>query len=165
MSVTDATAADLPAVELAVFVPSAAADMGTRAGSPAAQGSKEYKGHVRSRKTGRMVPNLQEVSAAVAPWRTLIAAHVAPRWRPRPPMAAALGLRLEYVMPRPIGTSKRHTPPAIKRPDLDKLQRAVFDSLTGIVWRDDSIIIDVHATKRLAEVGEQPGCWIRVWRA
>jgi crossover junction endodeoxyribonuclease RusA len=120
-------------------------------GSPAAQGSKRHVGN------GRMV----EQSKNVGPWRDRVA------WWARqiysgPLLLGAVVLRLEFVMPRPTSTPKRRTPPAIKRPDADKLQRAVFDSLTGIVWKDDSQVVDVHAVKRLAELGESPGARITV---
>lgn len=51
-----------------------------------------------------------------------------------------------------------HTPPpAIKKPDTDKLIRAVCDAFTGTVWHDDAQVIDIHASKRLAEPDERPG--------
>jgi Holliday junction resolvase RusA-like endonuclease len=43
--------------------------------------------------------------------------------------------------------------PAVK-PDLLKLARGVEDALTGIVWRDDSLIVDEVLAKRF---GEQAG--------
>lgn len=33
------------------------------------------------------------------------------------------------------------------RPDLDKLQRALLDALTGVCYEDDGQVIDVHAWK------------------
>lgn len=39
---------------------------------------------------------------------------------------------------------------------------AVFDAMSGVVWRDDSQVIQVVAAKRLAELDEQPGVHIRV---
>lgn len=35
-----------------------------------------------------------------------------------------------------------------KRPDVDKLGRAVLDALTGIVWRDDCQVVGLTMTKR-----------------
>lgn len=75
----------------------------------------------------------------------------------------ALHVRLEFVLNRPASTSKRATPPAIKRPDLDKLIRAVLDALSSAgVWRDDSQVVSTLAEKRLAEIGEPTGCRIKV---
>jgi crossover junction endodeoxyribonuclease RusA len=72
-------------------------------------------------------------------------------------------VHLQFVMPRPKSTPKRSTPPAVKKPDLDKLQRAMFDAIGSAgVWRDDSQVTDVVAGKRLAGLNETPGVWVRV---
>lgn len=70
-----------------------------------------------------------------------------------------------FVLKRPASTPKRApTPPAIKKPDCDKLLRAIFDAMTGIVYADDSQVTEEFADKRLAEEFEQPGCWVSVGR-
>ncbi|MCH9728405.1 MAG: RusA family crossover junction endodeoxyribonuclease [Actinomycetia bacterium] len=125
-------------------------------GKPAPQGSKRHVGR------GIMI----ESSATVGPWRerVALAAHNAMRDRPDLSMFDGVPLRvgIEFLMPRPASTPKRVTPPAIKRPDLDKLVRAVFDALTSVVWSDDSAVVELRASKRLTEVNEQPGAHIRV---
>ncbi len=45
------------------------------------------------------------------------------------------------------------------RNDVDKLQRAVFDALTGYVYDDDGRIADVHARK---EWSEKEGVLIKI---
>ena len=79
-----------------------------------------------------------ESSAAVGPWRERIAIaahafisqHVSIN-TPLPFTGQPLALTLKFVMPRPVSTPKRRaTPAAIKRPDIDKLIRAVCDALT-----------------------------------
>ena len=120
-------------------------------GRPAPQGSKRHVGG------GRLV----ESSKAVGPWRDLVAWHAAQEFRIAP-LDGPLRVSLMFVMPRPSGTPKRTTPAAVKRPDLDKLVRSVFDALSGVVWRDDSQAVEIHAYKRLAELDETPGCRIRV---
>lgn len=119
-------------------------------GRPAPQGSKRHVGH----------GVLLESSKAVGPWRTLVAWHVAQEWR-NPPMDGPVSVYLEFVMPRPASCPKRSTPPAIRRPDVDKLTRAIFDAVTGVLWRDDSQVVSVTAEKRIAELNEQPGCRIQ----
>lgn len=70
-----------------------------------------------------------------------------------------------FVMRRPQGLAKsKPTPPALKRPDLDKLTRAAFDAMTGLVYVDDSQIIEDHCYKRTAEVDEDTGVTICVDR-
>jgi crossover junction endodeoxyribonuclease RusA len=120
-------------------------------GKPAPQGSKRHVGG------GVMV----ESSKAVAPWRTTVAWHAAQAYRVAP-LDGAVWVSLLFVMPRPAATPKRSTPQAVKRPDLDKLTRAVFDALSGVVWRDDSQVVQLVASKRLASLEEQPGVNIRV---
>lgn len=121
------------------------------AGRPAPQGSKRHVGK------GILV----ESSKAVGPWRELLAFYAAQGYR-GPLIDVAVAVQIEFVMPRPAGAPKRSTPPATKRPDIDKLARAVLDALSGVVWRDDSLIVDLHQTKRIAEIGETPGAHIRV---
>ena len=38
-----------------------------------------------------------------------------------------------------------------KRPDIEKLARSTNDALTGLVWKDDSQIVDLHIYKRYAD--------------
>lgn len=129
--------------ELEVFVP----------GKPAAQGSKRHVGH------GRMI----EQSKAVGPWRERVA-YAASQQRGGQiiPRDVPLRVVLHFVMPRPASCPKRSTPAATKRPDADKMIRAVFDALTGVTWTDDSQVVAVSAFKRLAALDETPGCHIRV---
>jgi crossover junction endodeoxyribonuclease RusA len=56
----------------------------------------------------------------------------------------ALGLRFRLL--RPASRPKRDTRPD-RRPDLDKLVRAVFDGLTGIAFADDAQIVYCVAEK------------------
>lgn len=114
-------------------------------GRPAPQGSKRHLGN------GIMV----ESSKAVKPWRVDVA------WAAREafltPLDGAVRLELGFVMPRPKSAPKKSTPAAVKRPDLDKLVRAVMDAITGVVVVDDSQVVHLVATKRIAEIGESPG--------
>lgn len=43
--------------------------------------------------------------------------------------------------------SKRYTTFHVVKPDIDKLQRAVLDALTGIAYVDDAQVIGVHTSK------------------
>jgi len=130
-------------VTLTFFVP----------GKPAPQGSKKHVGN------GRMV----EMSRDLKPWRESI------RWaaleRSHGPLMyeGPVSVRLQFVMPRPASAPKRSTPPAIKRPDLDKLIRSVLDALSSAgVWHDDSQVVEVYASKRIAELAEKPGVAVLV---
>lgn len=125
-------------------------------GVPAPQGSKRHVGK------GRMI----ESSQAVKPWRESI------RWAliglPRKqraswPLTGAVCVWLDFTMPRPVSTPKRRTPPAIRKPDLDKLARAVLDAIGSAgTWGDDAQVVQLHCTKRLAMLGESPGLHITI---
>ncbi|MGR6028991.1 RusA family crossover junction endodeoxyribonuclease [Rhodococcus erythropolis] len=119
-------------------------------GAPAPQGSKRHVGH------GRMV----ESSKALGPWRERVA--LAAHSHADGLMGGPIGIRLKFVMPRPKSTPKRTTPPAVKRPDIDKISRAILDAITGVIIADDSQVVDLHATKRLAELDESHGVHIEL---
>lgn len=129
---------------LSVFVP----------GHPAPQGSKRHVGN------GRMV----ESSKYLPGWRESVrAALIDSHGRPCIQFAGAVHVDLEFIMYRPAGTPKKRTPPAIKKPDIDKLERAILDSVTSAgVWRDDAQVTSVTKIKRIAEIGEAPGCKIEL---
>src|SRR5262245_42268183 len=58
----------------------------------------------------------------------------------------AVALSVVFYLPRPVSLPRRVVLP-VKKPDLDKLLRTVFDSLTGIVVKDDAQIVEVSASK------------------
>ena len=60
-----------------------------------------------------------------------------------------------FALPRPKSLAKKVTW-HLKRPDIDKLSRAALDALSGVIWRDDSQVVKLHATKYYAEPGEPP---------
>lgn len=124
-------------------------------GRPAPQGSKRHIGH------GRMI----ESSRHLAPWRQHIAIAAHNAMHHRALIDGAVTIRIQFVMPRPVGTPKSRTPPAVKRPDLDKLVRAVLDAASGTIWRDDSQIVEITATKRIADAAETPGAVIDIIEA
>lgn len=132
---------------IAVFVP----------GDPASQGSKRHVGG------GRMV----ESSKKLKPWRSDVRCHLLDdENQPRARFDGAVHVEAEFVMPRPSGTPKRSEPPAVKKADLDKLLRAIFDAITSSgVWRDDKQVVSVSAAKRLAKIGETPGLHLEIMEA
>lgn len=143
--------------DFALFVP----------GRPAPQGSKRYLGRAGGK--GITV----ESSKAVAPWRAdireqiLIAlADPGTYGQHDTPLTGPLHVEISFTMPRPASTPKTRTPPAVKRPDLDKLARAVLDAVGSAgLWVDDSQVTRMLCDKRIAGIGETPGAMIRIRRA
>ena len=73
-------------------------------------------------------------------------------------------LTVTFRLPRPQSLPKRclhHT----KKPDVDKLVRATNDALTGVLYIDDSQIVDLHARKCYAAIGATPSAHITVEEA
>lgn len=58
-------------------------------------------------------------------------------------------VEVTFYLPRAKNAKKKLFPDT--RPDLDKLQRAVGDALSGIAYVDDSRIVDWHPRKRFAD--------------
>lgn len=125
-------------------------------GDAAPQGSKSFKGM----RGGRAI--LAESSKALGPWRERVALAAHAHGWTLAPAGVPVAVELLFVRPRPLSTPKRRTPPAVKKPDLDKLERAILDAITGIAFTDDSQVTDLHSRKRLAEIGEVPGVHITV---
>ena len=125
-------------------------------GKPAPQGSKSFKGFRNGR--GVMV----ESSKEVGPWRERVALAAHNAMGGRNLFDGAVHAHLEFTMPRPKSAPKRSTPPAAKRPDIDKLARACLDAISGVIICDDSQIIELRASKRIAKIGETPGVAITV---
>ncbi len=88
------------------------------------------------------------------------------------PTIAPVAVRVTFLFARPKshglrwGTrgKPRLLPPPTSRMlgDVDKLCRGFLDSLTGVVWQDDSQVVRLEAEKAYAEVGEVPGARVVV---
>jgi crossover junction endodeoxyribonuclease RusA len=124
------------------------------AGIPAPQGSKRHVGG------GRMV----EQSRAVGPWREAVRAETQRAvllnsdWYAG--TSAASRVAITFRLPKPKSAPARVLFP-VKRPDIDKLARAVLDGLVaGGALADDSQVVDLLVSKRFATT--RPGCIIEI---
>lgn len=130
-------------------------------GIPVGQGSmKAFK----SRK-GKVVVTHQ--SSQTKPWREAI------KWSAKQEMAirvmglmsGPLAVDLVFHLPKPrqhkLRTFKQREQWAFpwRRPDLDKLQRAAMDALTGVVIHDDAQVVTMGARKIY---GDEPGLEVLV---
>lgn len=85
-------------------------------------------------------------------WATLVG-HVGRQHAPSTPIAdAGLALTIVFWMPRPARAPKRVRLP-LKRPDLDNLFHKITDQWNGVLWADDSQIVDVVIRKRFTRDG------------
>lgn len=119
-------------------------------GTPIPQGSKTVA-HGGGRSWVR------EDNRKIEPWRNDVAAAAVVAMRGRLPIAGAARLEATFAFDRPRSHFRtgRHAgqlrPGAPvycdRRPDLDKLLRAIGDALSGIVVADDARLVEVAAAK------------------
>ena len=83
-------------------------------------------------------------------------------------LAGPVEVRVTFRLPRPAGHSGKRgllaSAPAfpVRKPDADKLGRALLDALTGVVFLDDAQVVDLVVRKRYADIGQQPGAAVEV---
>lgn len=128
-------------------------------GIPAPQGSKKYVGN------GIMV----ESSKKVKPWRAAVGHEAMVAMAGRVIFEGPVSVHIVFHFPRPKGhfRSSGAVKPGrewhVQKPDIDKLERAVFDAMKGIAWRDDSQVVESLKTKRWTT--RTPGAEIVIRRA
>lgn len=135
-------------------------------GVPIPEGSKTPV--IRRRANGQQFVFLMDGRDAKAQkafkrWRADITTIATRAWAGRPPIEAqhAVAITLSFRILPPATIPKGRWAPSVA-PDLDKLVRAVGDSLTGVVYVDDGQIVDIHTRKRYVRDGEKPGVDILV---
>tara|TARA_Y100000593_G_scaffold4213_4_gene8344 strand:- start:7397 stop:7861 length:465 start_codon:yes stop_codon:yes gene_type:complete len=141
-------------------------------GTPRPQGSK--RGFVRG---GRVV--LVENSKYHKEWRKTVAEAAKEAMNPKsgayniPRLTGPLTMALQFFFARPkahFRTGKfsdelKASAPVYhtQTPDLDKLIRSVDDSLTGIVFEDDSLVVSLTSSKQWRDgPGQKPGVLVYV---
>src|SRR5574343_627316 len=119
-----------------------------------------------NRHTGRA--HIVDTSKYVKDWRAAVAAvaYEATKDSLCCPVRGALTLVVTLYLPRPKshyranGEVKVSAPPyPVTKPDTTKLLRSTEDALTGIVWKDDSQIVEQFICKKY---GEKPRAEIEV---
>lgn len=120
-------------------------------GKPQPQGSK--KGFIIN---GKVV--LVESAKGLKPWREKIRSHVQ-HSADYKQLSGAVHVSVSFYFKQPKTNNKKsHT----QKPDIDKLIRAVLDSLTGSVWKDDSQVVSISAWKHWAKQ-DMEGVNISIW--
>lgn len=129
-------------------------------GLPRSQGSKRHVGR------GIMIEQTE-----VKEWRGVVAVAASNAMRGTPLLADACKAVLVFRFPRPAGhfkptgelrASAPWWPASSRGGDIDKLQRAVFDALTGVVYVDDKLVCRVLADRLYATPTSPPGALVRI---
>jgi crossover junction endodeoxyribonuclease RusA len=79
------------------------------------------------------------------PWRQEIASTAQSLNVPMFDRSVPVEITMNFYFSRPASAKKRRG--MTVKPDIDKLVRGIFDSLTGILFEDDSQIVEHHARK------------------
>ena len=114
-------------------------------GTPRPQGSKRHVGG------GRLV----ESSKGLKSWRPAVTVAATVAMGGRAPFEGPVQCDVTFWMPAPKRLTRRF--PTV-RPDIDKLERAIYDAMSGVVYVDDSQIIR-HVVRKLYG---SPGCQVTV---
>ena len=134
-------------------------------GTPKPQGSKR----------AFMQPNakrptlIESAGEALKDWRASVRYTAA---RQGKQITGPVKVQLRFVIQRPkghygTGRNAQALKPSApdmhdKKPDIDKLARAVLDGLSNVVFEDDSKVVWLEAWKTYAEPNEHTGCEIYV---
>ena len=84
----------------------------------------------------------------VVAWQQLVSTFARQAMAGIPPMKGDLAMTIQFVLPDR------------RRKDLDNLNKAIFDSCNGIVFEDDSQVVDLHLTKKVDK--QAPGIYVTV---
>jgi crossover junction endodeoxyribonuclease RusA len=106
-----------------------------------------------------------EACKKLKPWREAVT------WAAREhggKIVGPVGVRMVFTVRKPTTAPKRRKTWPARRPDIDKLCRAVCDALTAAgTWEDDSRVIELLAYKVYPDEGpdalDVPGVVIQVW--
>src|SRR5580658_8643816 len=115
-------------------------------GVPVPQGSKRALVH---RSTGRAVV-IEQGGQRHKDWRQDVkaAAREAMIWDTLSvPFTGPVGVSICFTVPKPKSAPKTRRTWPDKRPDLDKLVRAILDAITGEVIADDAQVVQLLASK------------------
>lgn len=142
------------------------------AGSKRAFALRRRDGSLVLRQNGSPVVNVTDDNPKSKDWKALMA------WTARStvgagfvPLRGALEVEFTFIRARPAGHFRKNGELSknglamlypTTRPDATKLLRAAEDSLTGVLWLDDSQIVTQRVLKRW---GEAPGVRVTIKEA
>jgi len=79
------------------------------------------------------------------------------------PRGVALNVSVLAVFARPQSAGKRPGRlPKVTRPDAENVAKAVLDAGTGVLWYDDSQVVDLAVSKRHGALDEAPFVLVEV---
>ena len=131
------------------------------AGVPVQQGSKGAT--VRHGEGGPKAQLFDTNGKDLRPWRRAVRDAARKAWRDegRSPISGPVQATVTFVFPQFPSSPDRHWHP--EAPDIDKLERALYDGLVdGALLVDDRIVVKHLVSKRYAEWGEPTGAHVSI---
>jgi len=115
---------------------------------------------------GMKAPLITDSNRSAKSWAQLVAQDASRALAETQGATLELGpvkLTAIFFLPRPkkLQKAKHALADHTKKPDLDKLLRSILDALTGVLWLDDSQVVELSASKRYAELARPPH--VSVW--
>src|SRR5215467_11817957 len=128
-------------------------------------GTPSPKGSLTRMPNGAMIPaGTVESRKRFTDWRNDCRRAAIEAMDELTPVRVSIRLMVEFRLPYPVSSMRKYQMgwlPHTKKPDVDKLLRALMDSLTGIVWVDDAQVSFVTVNKSYAWNG-QPCAYVVV---
>lgn len=128
-------------------------------GEPVQQGSKS----AALPKGGGKPVLFDQNAKTLRPWRKAVKQAAERVWRDegRVPIGDPVQVEISFVFTPTMSDPDRHWRSVT--PDLDKLERALYDGLVdGRLLRDDSLVVQHLTRKRFAEPGEVAGAHVKI---
>jgi Holliday junction resolvase RusA-like endonuclease len=125
-------------------------------GDPFTKGSMKPIGR---RRNGSVI--MANQLAGTKPWQKAVAEAAESQWGDRPLIHGPVRVDLFFRLPVPKTAPKRIRVWACGRRDRDKLERCVFDALSGVVYVDDALVVGGMAWKEYA-YDQSPGVTIHI---
>ena len=91
-------------------------------------------------------------------WESLVREHAVKAMGSSEPLDRAVALSVRFWLPIPASWSKKLTEAAktgaikhLKKPDVDNFAKAVMDACNGVLYVDDSQVVDLHVSKAYSD--------------
>lgn len=132
---------------------------------------KQRHQHAKRRRRDEKSGALVSYTATITPEKTVAyeglvahAGHLA--MQGRPVLQGAVCVVLDIRLQVPASWSKKKHAQALAgrvypktKPDIDNVEKAIFDGLNGVAWRDDVQVVDVVKRKRYSD---KPGVKVEI---
>lgn len=134
------------------------------AGNPVPKGN--HKAFAFTDRNGKTRTRVTDAAGkSLTSWQNIIAYTASQSIKE--PHQGPIALIIQFELNRPgyhftaMGVpSSKHVRWCVKKPDIDKLIRAVLDGLTGVAYRDDSQVVALIVKKRYASA--TTGCMLTI---